>query len=77
MTDKFQNAAKFIIFTDVGDILLPRMGTTYMEEFMKLATLYPLAAAYSYNRFAASFSRSTLYAGGGVDGKYNNTGKRA
>ncbi|KAK0397890.1 hypothetical protein QR680_002322 [Steinernema hermaphroditum] len=50
---KYKDAAKFIIISDIDDVLFPRIGETYIEEFMKLSSDYPNAAGFTYNRYNA------------------------
>lgn len=46
---------------DVDDILVPRFGDTYIEEFRNFAVHNPLAAAFIYPRVPADFvSRALL-----------------
>ncbi|KAK0397889.1 hypothetical protein QR680_002322 [Steinernema hermaphroditum] len=51
--DLLKDAAKFIIISDIDDVLFPRIGETYIEEFMKLSSDYPNAAGFTYNRYNA------------------------
>uniref|UniRef100_A0A1I7YA83 Glycosyltransferase family 92 protein n=1 Tax=Steinernema glaseri TaxID=37863 RepID=A0A1I7YA83_9BILA len=48
---KYKDAAKFIITSDIDDVLFPRLGETYIEEFMKLSRDNPFAAGFLYNRY--------------------------
>ncbi|CAD5219016.1 unnamed protein product [Bursaphelenchus okinawaensis] len=53
-TDCFLNykqAAEFIIISDIDDILFPKLGETYLEEFRRLAVTFPLGAGFSYSRY--------------------------
>ncbi|KIH47502.1 hypothetical protein ANCDUO_22436 [Ancylostoma duodenale] len=34
----YKESAKFIIFPDTDDIIIPRLGRTYLEEFQKVST---------------------------------------
>lgn len=47
----FQNAAQFIIFGDVDDVLLPKLGSSYLKEFEFLSKIYSNAAGFTYNRY--------------------------
>jgi hypothetical protein len=59
----FQQSAEFIIISDIDDILFPKLGGNYLEEFRRLASSYPLAAGFSYNRYNTEIisSNSKLY----------------
>lgn len=46
----FKDAAEFVIFADVGDILAPTRGLSYTEEFRWFAAEHPLAAGFVYSR---------------------------
>ncbi|TMS37485.1 hypothetical protein L596_004407 [Steinernema carpocapsae] len=48
---KYKEAAKFVIVSDIDDVLFPRIGDTYIEEFMKLSRDYPHAAGFMYDRY--------------------------
>ncbi|KAI1714812.1 glycosyltransferase family 92 domain-containing protein [Ditylenchus destructor] len=48
---KYREAAEFIIFGDVDDVLLPKLGTTYMDEFRLLSSTHPTAAGFTYSRY--------------------------
>lgn len=37
--------------SDVDDLLLPRLGRTYYDEFRAFSALYPSAAGFVYNRY--------------------------
>uniref|UniRef100_A0A914ZH85 Glycosyltransferase family 92 protein n=1 Tax=Panagrolaimus superbus TaxID=310955 RepID=A0A914ZH85_9BILA len=48
---KYREAAEFIIVADIDDILFPRIGKNYIQEFRSLALQYPFAAGFTYNRY--------------------------
>ncbi|VDO70490.1 unnamed protein product [Haemonchus placei] len=45
----YKESAKFIIFPDTDDVIIPRLGRTYLEEFNRIFLMYPDAAAIAYN----------------------------
>ncbi|KAH7673241.1 Protein F49C12.5 a, partial [Aphelenchoides avenae] len=42
-----------IVQVDIDDVLIPRRGATYVDEFHEFAAVYPTAAAFYYPRVAA------------------------
>lgn len=40
-----------MIISDIDDILFPKLGRTYVQEFTQLSTQYPFAAGFTYNRY--------------------------
>ncbi|RCN25519.1 hypothetical protein ANCCAN_28768 [Ancylostoma caninum] len=69
----YKESAKFIIFPDTDDIIIPRLGRTYLEEFQKVLTnymsawqllnvflMYPDAAAVAYNMSQSGITSSKL-----------------
>uniref|UniRef100_A0A183C3R7 Glycosyltransferase family 92 protein n=1 Tax=Globodera pallida TaxID=36090 RepID=A0A183C3R7_GLOPA len=46
-----QEATMFIIVGDLDDVLIPRLGSRYIDEFRLLSSVYPNAAGFTYNRF--------------------------
>ncbi|PIO58613.1 hypothetical protein TELCIR_19947, partial [Teladorsagia circumcincta] len=42
-------SAKYIIFPDTDDVIIPRLGRTYLEEFDRIFLMYPEAAVIAYN----------------------------
>ncbi|KAK6729138.1 hypothetical protein RB195_006280 [Necator americanus] len=55
----YKESAKFIIFPDTDDIIIPRLGRTYFEEFQKVFRMYPDAAAIAYNMSQSGISSTT------------------
>ncbi|KAH7693924.1 Protein F13G3.3 b, partial [Aphelenchoides avenae] len=53
-------AAEFIIITDLDDFLFPSDGHWYIRQFRHLASKYPEAAGFSYNRYNAKFTTTRL-----------------
>jgi hypothetical protein len=39
-------ATEFIIVSDLDDVLIPRLGTTFVEEFRFLSVKHPTAAGF-------------------------------
>ncbi|RCN38627.1 hypothetical protein ANCCAN_15447 [Ancylostoma caninum] len=56
----YKESAKFIIFPDTDDIIIPRLGRTYLEEFQKVFLMYPDAAAVAYNMSQSVITSSKL-----------------
>uniref|UniRef100_A0AC34PZS2 Glycosyltransferase family 92 protein n=1 Tax=Panagrolaimus sp. JU765 TaxID=591449 RepID=A0AC34PZS2_9BILA len=48
---KYREAADFIIVSDIDDVLVPKLGKTYIDEFNFLNDKYPSAAGFLYNRY--------------------------
>uniref|UniRef100_A0A914GTN3 Glycosyltransferase family 92 protein n=1 Tax=Globodera rostochiensis TaxID=31243 RepID=A0A914GTN3_GLORO len=48
---KYREATMFIIVGDLDDVLIPRLGSRYIDEFRLLSSVYPNAAGFTYNRF--------------------------
>ncbi|KAI6200510.1 protein of unknown function DUF23 domain-containing protein [Aphelenchoides besseyi] len=86
-TDCFLNykqSAEFIIISDIDDILFPKLGSTYLEEFRRLSSTFPYSAGFSYSRYnteiessrsPSDFSLSSLISSARIadeweDGKY-------
>ncbi|KAL3087135.1 hypothetical protein niasHS_005374 [Heterodera schachtii] len=42
---------KFLIVSDLDDVLIPKLGQTFLEEFRFLSAKVPYAAGFSYNRY--------------------------
>uniref|UniRef100_A0A914I5S8 Glycosyltransferase family 92 protein n=1 Tax=Globodera rostochiensis TaxID=31243 RepID=A0A914I5S8_GLORO len=41
----------FLIVSDLDDVLIPKLGRTFLEEFRWLSAKMPYAAGFSYNRY--------------------------
>ncbi|KAL3103288.1 hypothetical protein niasHS_002474 [Heterodera schachtii] len=48
---KYREATTFIIIGDLDDVLIPRLGERYIDEFRLLSSVYSNAAGFTYNRF--------------------------
>uniref|UniRef100_A0A0K0EG59 Glycosyltransferase family 92 protein n=2 Tax=Strongyloides stercoralis TaxID=6248 RepID=A0A0K0EG59_STRER len=48
---KYKNAAEFIMVGDIDDVLFPRMGSNYYDEFTYFSKIYPSAAGFIYDRY--------------------------
>ncbi|WKX90349.1 hypothetical protein Q1695_009300 [Nippostrongylus brasiliensis] len=62
MTDcllMYKESAKFIIFPDTDDVIIPRLGRTYLEEFEKVFNVYPDAAVIAYNMSQSAITTTT------------------
>ncbi|KHJ89448.1 hypothetical protein OESDEN_10726 [Oesophagostomum dentatum] len=55
----YKESAKFIIFPDTDDIIIPRLGRTYLEEFQKVFSMYPDAASVAYNMSQSGITSTT------------------
>uniref|UniRef100_A0A0N5BUE0 Glycosyltransferase family 92 protein n=1 Tax=Strongyloides papillosus TaxID=174720 RepID=A0A0N5BUE0_STREA len=53
---KYKNAADFIMIGDIDDVLFPRMGRSYFEEFTYFSKIYPSAAGFIYDRYNTEVS---------------------
>jgi hypothetical protein len=42
----FLEAAEFLIVSDLDDLLIPRLGTTFIDEFRLLVSRMPSAAGF-------------------------------
>ncbi|KAI1726192.1 glycosyltransferase family 92 domain-containing protein [Ditylenchus destructor] len=47
----YREAAEFVIISDIDDVLFPRLGKTFLDEFRILSSQFPAAAGFSYNRY--------------------------
>uniref|UniRef100_A0A915ENS6 Glycosyltransferase family 92 protein n=1 Tax=Ditylenchus dipsaci TaxID=166011 RepID=A0A915ENS6_9BILA len=56
---KYKEAAQFIIFGDVDDVLLPKLGISYIEEFRLLSHSHPTAAGFTYSRYNTALNTGT------------------
>lgn len=52
---KYRESAEFIIVSDIDDVLIPKLGKTYIDEFRFLYERSPLAAGFIYNRYNTQF----------------------
>ncbi|KAH7718831.1 Protein F59C6.8, partial [Aphelenchoides avenae] len=55
---RYKDAAEFIMFGDTDDVLYPRKGRTYLEEFRLLSRMFPAAGAFLYPRYTGNFESS-------------------
>uniref|UniRef100_A0A914VWS1 Glycosyltransferase family 92 protein n=1 Tax=Plectus sambesii TaxID=2011161 RepID=A0A914VWS1_9BILA len=46
----YREAAQYIIFADPDDVLVPKLGQTYLSEFEQLFERWPDASGFLYNR---------------------------
>lgn len=55
----YKESAKYIVFPDTDDVIIPRLGRTYFEEFERVFLLYPDAAAVAYNMSQSAIISTT------------------
>uniref|UniRef100_A0A0N4ZBU0 Glycosyltransferase family 92 protein n=1 Tax=Parastrongyloides trichosuri TaxID=131310 RepID=A0A0N4ZBU0_PARTI len=55
---KYKDAAEFILVGDIDDILFPKMGKNYYEEFVYFSKMYPSAAGFIYDRYNTEVTAS-------------------
>ena len=63
----FLEAADFVLVSDLDDVLIPKLGTNFLEEFQALLRIYPAAAGFQFifclykNNFISFFRRYNRY----------------
>jgi hypothetical protein len=57
---RIQEAADFVMFSDVDDFLVPKNGRSFVDELQELSRRHPLAAGFVYPRFNADFQSGAL-----------------
>ncbi|CAJ0594125.1 unnamed protein product [Cylicocyclus nassatus] len=55
----YKESAQFIVFPDTDDIIIPRLGRTYLDEFQRVFSMYPEAAVVAYNMSQSGITTTT------------------
>ncbi|KAH7707512.1 Protein F59C6.8 [Aphelenchoides avenae] len=53
---QYKEAADFIFFSDFDEVIFPKLGQTFREEFERLWQMVPAACAFTYQRYNSVFS---------------------
>ncbi|CAI5438567.1 unnamed protein product [Caenorhabditis angaria] len=55
----YKDSAKFIMFPDPDDFIIPTLGRTYKEEFIKMFEMFPTAGALAFNMTQTEIESTT------------------